>query len=601
MGAREERRLGRLLDALKSDSLYPEISRADKSPSAGGLGAIEFESDPNARSSRGQGGAAAASSSSSTAAQAGSSHEQVAGAGAEAPDSLAARVQQQLYDCLDPGDLDAVHSSYTARCQHPSLYTFCGTDPANGVGLLLPGDRYILVPRATQDGGCVPNLITQAFADKCGIAYHPFPAGATPAVRDIEGKPSARMIGATGPVSVVLARGSAEECTLPVPQGFIVVAGHEVGEMYDVVLGRRLLAAVSGFVMPLLQQFCYMPHLQDTTASPTVRTLMRTLPITVGYARPSGHGMADTAAAFGAPPPYLICAGLQEHAAQAGATGSAQVASSELRTDARSSGGHMGAHAAPHSAEADSSSSSSSSRSDMPTASAGAPAVPSAPAAAQAGAGAQGCWLYRGISRLLSFLLTVLCWLLLTLLRAPHFLVTLPTQVWCAAVQQRPYQEKGKGQLHYRTGQVHRAADGGKIRLQHTPGPADKKPDVYTRPTDGKRFRRHGKKYHRADDGELVQLRCPAGASGNKPKVVEVLRPRCTLRYLVTAVPARTLLLLCMLLLSCVTSTLAMQANSVLTGTHIASRTLLHVLPQDTSTPMVPAQWGSSFRCSPPG
>lgn len=149
--------------------------------------------------------------------------------------------------------------------------------------------RYVMV------GGCVPNLMSRRFADAAGISY--FPGAAS--VCNIEGLSATNMRWRTQPVQLVLARGTPGELVLDVHEGFTVMDGDEAAAMYDIILGRRALAHVSGFVVPFLRQFYYLPGLQagDTT--------MYSLPIKVGFKRNVLRATDDAAAAFDRP--YSFC------------------------------------------------------------------------------------------------------------------------------------------------------------------------------------------------------------------------------------------------------------------------------------------------------
>lgn len=99
----------------------------------------------------------------------------------------------------------------------------------------------------------------------------------------------------TQPVQLVLARGTPGELVLDVKEGFTVVDGDEAAAMYDIIMGRRALAPVSGFVMPFQRKFYYAPGLQSGKPD------MFSLPVRAGYKRSVQRMTADAAAAFEQP------------------------------------------------------------------------------------------------------------------------------------------------------------------------------------------------------------------------------------------------------------------------------------------------------------
>lgn len=357
----------------------------------------------------------------------------------------------------------------------------------------------------------------------------------------IEGTKSTRINGRTGPLDIVLAKGTAGELRLRAANGFLIVQGADAPRLYDMVLGRELLEQVSGFVVPLLQQFVYMPRMMQSDLT------MYTLPISVGRSRPAPYAADVTAHA--AVPEHQLCGALLQDPADAGTP--------DLPTAASSSG--EASHSSPAAA-------------NDPTPAAAntkGAAAPQSTATDTQHSSAAATTAHGWTHSLLSFFLLLLwplSWSLQAVSKAAGALCT-------AANQQQPYQEKGTGKRYYRLGRHHRASDGECIQLRCAP--SQPKPSVYIR-DDGKHFYRLGRRgpYYRAADGEFVTLKCPPGHSGNKPRVVEVLKPRITWRYAVSALPAKAIMLMLLVLVCCFTSTAAMHTAGHLVGTDLMAHTV---------------------------
>jgi hypothetical protein len=419
-------------------------------------------------------------------------------AGSSAPAAVALNdITQQLSTGLTADEIDM--EAYMDECKGQHMYTFLSPCPEQGVSVSLPDGRAVLVPRATQDGGCIPSIMSQKFADSIGVSYKHFAETEGPRVRTIEGAQPTSIIGHTSPLSVILAKGAAGEVTLQAPRGFLVVKGDAAAEMYDVVLGRDLLARVSGFVVPLARQFMYIPGMQRGDFT------LRSLPIAVGRSKPPSY-MADVAAASAAPD-YLICAAM------------VQAEEGPQPSSCSAAGGQT----------------SGSSSAAEPCCS-----TPEAVDGAE-----QHAALPESMSLLCLLLLFSMLLLGMQALRwlagraAGNIVSALrkaAAAVSTAAVQERPYQPQGQGKLYWRTGQ-----------------------------------------FHRASDGERIKLQCAPGSSGNKPRVVEVLQRQYTLRFLATAVPARALLLMLMLLTCAISTTVAMQTTGGFASTSLVARDALRV------------------------
>jgi hypothetical protein len=342
--------------------------------------------------------------------------------------AIMAQLQQHLD--LDPDEIRQQLSVYNSECEVQSMYTFIGNTFETGVTVRM-NDRDVLIPRPVQDGGCIPNLMTKRFADAVGIHYSP----GAPGVKNIEGQPSTMMKWHTQPVRIVLAKGTAGEAVLDVPDGFTVVAGDEAAEMYDVILGRKLLAQVSGCVVPFLRAFMYMPRLQQRDLT------MYTLPIKVGHSyRSPALSMIDAAAACDVPRSFWVAgACVQEPEPCPGVpaveTPVPQAAAQQQDTAAAAVQKDIGAGA--YKKPADTSTE----------------AVPVQPSSGRI-CSSKG-------------LMLLLLWPLLWLFGAVD-------SFYLNIIEPRPYQEDGK--IFYRLGRYHRASDGETIRLRCAPGSSGNKP-----------------------------------------------------------------------------------------------------------------------------
>lgn len=174
---------------------------------------------------------------------------------------------------------DHLLSKFNQNNQSRTMYMFAGSEPSNTPCAKLKSGRLVMLSRAASDSGCVPNLITLQEASSLGLYVHRLPADQLPQVRNIEGAGASRIIGYTEPFDVVLGYGTADEVSLSAAKGFLVIDSQEATDMYGCVLGRDLLDQVSGFAIPVLQQFFYMPKLQQGDLK------LAHLPIAVGNPR----------------------------------------------------------------------------------------------------------------------------------------------------------------------------------------------------------------------------------------------------------------------------------------------------------------------------
>ena len=247
---------------------------------------------------------AAASATSQEPARCSSSSSSESSAGDHPPSARTSTqlVLGELADTLLMGkDPERLVAEYMAASEAPGMHTFVGNAPEQGVSIETSDGRLLLIPRAVEDTGCVPTIITASFAKQAGIHWRPFAPGQAPRVRDIAGKP-ADFVGMTTPITLVLASGTPHEVRLEQPQGCLVMGGDSATDMYDMVVGRRALLSVAGFVHPLTRQFVYSPNLRNND----LRT--HTLPVRLGAPGASQPASANAAADCS---PFLCAAAAQ--------------------------------------------------------------------------------------------------------------------------------------------------------------------------------------------------------------------------------------------------------------------------------------------------
>ncbi|KAF6260268.1 hypothetical protein COO60DRAFT_1685349 [Scenedesmus sp. NREL 46B-D3] len=183
----------------------------------------------------------------------------------------ARQIQQQavrmLAQLARPGSSpEQLQASYELSCKQPVMHTFADTDPA--FCPMIKTKRGSFRPNnGVADSGCVPDLIFSGQAKDAGLYIHLFAEDEKPKVLNIEGAGMTRIIGRTEPASIVFGQGTAAEMEVPLHDGFLVVDNPAVERMYSCVFGRSCLDQVSGFVVPYLQAFFYMPRMKqlDTT------------------------------------------------------------------------------------------------------------------------------------------------------------------------------------------------------------------------------------------------------------------------------------------------------------------------------------------------
>ena len=418
-------------------------------------------------------------------------------------------------------------------------------------------ERHAQLMRAASDTGCVPSLMIDTVAKHLGLEVQELTQQEKDKVRAIDGTVSSRIYGRTEPVTIVLCEGTPHEVALRAPRGVLVVRGAEAASMYDMVIGRDLLDQVSGSVFPVIEQFMYLPRLQQGDLS------MHCMPV-LGARRGGGSGNVQHAATLTGPPLYLpACAmspcldnvqgvvsepattantGGEPAAAAAGAALTATDSDSEPPGLVPSDEDDMpsgGPHAVPYTRycvdhrTVNSTGSDASPKVRRVRRRKGRTAVPTAAPVSAAAAAAGKIW--AGVSSTTACMLVLFLWPVMWLFQQLDSCAgTVWTRVYKAAVQSAPR----KGTTFWRLGRSHRSAT-----------------------------------------GETIFLRTDPGSSGRKPRSVRILRPCLTLRYVASSVTAKLLLLLIMFAAAGVTGTQAMHTYRGVTADSTSLSLGQHLVP----------------------
>lgn len=144
-----------------------------------------------------------------------------------------------------------------------TMREFCSNHPANGVSLQTRDGRIALIPRAMEDSGCNPSIISEACAKSLGLAMRDRRPDEYPHIQNIEGEGASKLKKVTEPVTFILARGTPNEVSLQAKDGLMVMEGDAAAAMYDVVLGTDLLLEVAGTTCPLTSAFHYLVRAKD--------------------------------------------------------------------------------------------------------------------------------------------------------------------------------------------------------------------------------------------------------------------------------------------------------------------------------------------------
>jgi hypothetical protein len=182
--------------------------------------------------------------------------------------ALEAHVLEQLglpEVAADPEEVQSLLEQHAENTQAQHLHIFSSSTPSSGVTMQWGpkgSERHIQPSRAASDSGCVPSIISESLVRATGLAVRDLTQEEKEKVRAIDGTVSSRIYGRTEPITITLCKGTPQEVSLTSQRGFLAVKGVDASHMYDVVLGRDLLDQVSGFVVPLINSFFYMPRMQ---------------------------------------------------------------------------------------------------------------------------------------------------------------------------------------------------------------------------------------------------------------------------------------------------------------------------------------------------
>jgi hypothetical protein len=124
-----------------------------------------------------------------------------------------------------------------------------------GITLVLPDGREILLEGVFHDSGANLLLVTEAFCKEIGLFFRQ--GIGVPGVRGWKGLKERVLLGCTDPFQLILAKGTSYETTLHVAMGY-VVPGDAQG-MYTLCLDKQTVFAVYGHVNPYLGHFVWMP------------------------------------------------------------------------------------------------------------------------------------------------------------------------------------------------------------------------------------------------------------------------------------------------------------------------------------------------------
>jgi hypothetical protein len=209
--------------------------------------------------------------------------------------ALERRVIEQLSPMLpdaavDPEEVQLLLARHAEHSQVQHLHLFSSSEPSSGITIQWgpPGqEKHAQPPKAASDSGCVPSIMVESLIKALGLNVTLLTPQEHEQVRGIDGMVSPRIYGRTEPVTIILCKGTPYEVSLTAHRGFLAVRGTEASYMYDMVIGRDLLDQVSGFVLPVMSRFFYMPRMQLGDIS-----TMYSMPVLSGRpAASAGHPM----------------------------------------------------------------------------------------------------------------------------------------------------------------------------------------------------------------------------------------------------------------------------------------------------------------------
>jgi len=143
--------------------------------------------------------------------------------------------------------------------QRQGLDRFCSYSKREGITLVLPDGREILLEGVFQDSGANLLLVTEAFCKEIALFFRQ--GVGVPGVRGWKGFKERILLGYTDPFKLVLAKGTSYETTLHVQTAYVVPG--DAGGMYTLCLDKQTVYAVYGHVNPLLQHFVWYPWIEQ--------------------------------------------------------------------------------------------------------------------------------------------------------------------------------------------------------------------------------------------------------------------------------------------------------------------------------------------------
>ena len=191
---------------------------------------------------------------------------------------------------VDPEEVQLLLARHEENSQVQHLHLFSSSEPSSGITKQWgpPGqEKHAQPPKAASDSGCVPSIMVESLIKALGLNVTLLTPQEHEQVRGIDGMVSPRIYGRTEPVTIILCKGTPYEVSLTAHRGLLAVRGTEASYMYDIVIGRDLLDQVSGFVLPVMSRFFYMPRMQLGDIS-----TMHSMPVLSGRpAASAGHPM----------------------------------------------------------------------------------------------------------------------------------------------------------------------------------------------------------------------------------------------------------------------------------------------------------------------
>jgi hypothetical protein len=237
----------------------------------------------------------------------------VAAAAAAAVDNLLKPdVALQLAAHACPGRSNAqLLSAFKAGSAAPTMLTFTSSDAAE-MPMIFTNKGPTMPFTPVADSGCEPCILTRAQAEAGQISWRPLTAGELN-IMSIEGDKTSCFISRTEPVSVCFGYGTAHKTSVYLKDGFLVNGNAAADSMYSCVLGRSCLDKLSGFVVPVLQTFFYMPRLEQLDFS------LASMPVKLGRAQQFSSSAASLMP-IGDPLPLFACAAMSQGASRSSST-----------------------------------------------------------------------------------------------------------------------------------------------------------------------------------------------------------------------------------------------------------------------------------------